>query len=264
MKRSFAPFLLSFALIALVTSPALAKPGSARNLGKKPWPGVHGIASIDDKIYVSAGSTLYVADKNGKFIDLMQGKEHEFGNAEQLTAFKGNIVLVSGTVLYQVDKTGKSDILGRGWRYVGGIAGLEDKLYIASNGTLYMLDKTGSPKALGDSWYHVHGMTELDGKLYIVNNQSLFEVDQDGKATQLDGTWDNVLGMTAAHGKLYIYTFEQKPILHEVDKTGKGTPLLPNGVDGKSGITAITALDGTLYMTVGELADSVFFSVDTK
>lgn len=265
MNRPLASILLALGLATLAAGPALAKPGNTKNLGKKPWPNVHGMAPIDGKIYVSAGSTIYVSDKNGKFTDLFQGKDHEFGNAEQLTVLDGKVYLISGGMLYEVDKTGKVANLGKGWRYDNGMAALDGKLYVVSNDSLYVIDKPGAtPRRLGDTWYNVHGMTELGGKLYIVSNQTLSEVDKDGTTTKLEGTWENVLGITSANGKLYIYTFDKNPVLHEVDRTGKGTALLPTGLDGKSGISAITSVDGTLYMTVAELADSNFFAVETK
>ena len=112
----------------------------------------------------------------------------------------------------------------------------------------------------------VHGMAVLDDRLYIVSNQTLSVVDKTGQAVELAGKWNNVLGLTAANHKLYIFANEPKPLLHEVDTTGKDTPLpLPADWKEGRGIDSITTLDERVYMTIGsDDSTSMLFVVDTQ
>lgn len=266
MNRTLVAGLLLAGLASVLASPAFANRGSYKKLGERPWPNVGPMAALDGRLYFTAGITLYAVDKHGKGGDIYHGKDHEFGKADAMTVVDKKIYLCSGGVLYEVERNQNYRAVNEDWRKVSGMTAVGDKLYIVDNDALYLVDKkTGKGKSLGaEDWYSVRGMTALDGQLYVMNGETLYEVDAQGNKRQLDGRWGNVLGFTSANGKLYIYTYttEGGAVLHEVDKTGKDTVLLPRGLDGK-GIHGMIALDDKIY-AIATGSDAVFYIVDLK
>jgi hypothetical protein len=260
--------VLGIALAGLAAGTALAKPGALRNLGKiEEWPNVHAMAALDGRLYVAAGLTIQSWDKSGRVVDLFGGKSPDWGTLEVMTAFDGKIYGLGGDYsLYAIEKTGKVTALTEGWNQNRGLAAIDGKLYAISERALWEVDKQGKYKKLGEPFEGVNAMTALDGKLYIAQGLELMEVDTAGHRTQLPGTWEPVVGMTSTNGKLYIFTNGSVPTLHEVDKRGTAKAILPSGLDGAAA-SAITALDGTIYMTVNRQMGSsgtTLFALDVK
>lgn len=257
MKNAMTTLLLC---LCLFSSPAPASSDSSQSLGIKDWGRVNSMTALRGRIYVG-GSFLWTVEKNGKAKKLIPNVEG-WGRLAKMTTLGGKIYCVNEETLYEVDPSGKARALTPDWPSVPGMAALNGKLYMVSDEVLYEVEPSnGKHTALskeGD-WYNVDGMAALDGKLYILRRDRLNEVDQSGNARELEGVWNDARGIAVANGKLYISTFVRaKPgddlineaVLDSFDpKTAVRTRVSPfKGWDRGTGVTAIAALDGKLYM----------------
>ncbi|HRY94536.1 MAG TPA: hypothetical protein P5147_13835, partial [Myxococcota bacterium] len=68
--------------------------------------------------------------------------------------------------------------LGGGWDGVGGMVGLDGKLYVISGGKLWATEKDGKYKDLGGGWAKIGGMAALDGKLYVISGGKLWATEK--------------------------------------------------------------------------------------
>lgn len=257
MKTAMTTLLLC---LCLFSNPASANPGKAQNFGVKDWGRVNSMTALGGRIYVG-GSFLRTVEKSGKEKKLTPTVDG-WGRIAEMTTLNGKIYCVSEETLYELDPSGKARALTPEWGNVPGMAALNGKLYIVSAEVLYEVEPSnGKYTALskeGD-WYNVDGVAALDGKLYILRRDRLNEVDQSGNARELEGVWNDARGIAVANGKLYIATsVRAKPgdklinewVLDSFDpKTGERTRISPfKGWDRGTGVDAIAALDGKLYI----------------
>lgn len=275
MKHSIAVMLLC---LCLLPTTGLAKPGASKNFGEKDWSALRGMAALDGKVYVASAVTLWEVDKAGKARDLAPKSEAGWGRTTAITTLGDKLYVINEDVLYEVDPKAKGKVkkLGEDWGSVPAMAGLGGKLYIVASEELYEVDPaSGQYKSLSSDWYNVDGMAALDGKLYILRRDQLEQVDPAGTGKAFEGTYNSPTGMTALGGKLYISASERtthpdaklinEAALYEVDPTGKRTRIaLPKGWDLSSGVTAMTGLDGKLYLSMPGMSRSTFFSLDVK
>ncbi len=248
------------------TPSASAKPGATKQLVKKDWGIPATVTAFRGKLYVSGDVTVYAVDKTGKSQDVYRG-DTSVGTVTHMTVLDDVLYALGGSNLYRVENNGKLTQIGDGYQRAKALAAAYDRLFIVSDEGLWRIAKNGDFRKLEGDWY-VEALTELDGKLYALGtNGELWELDRDGNRTLLSKGFENATRMTSMAGMLYVYTYgDNTSALHEVDKTGKSTVILPGGF-GKdlAGARGITALDGKLYAVTNDSSPkTVVLAVDTK
>jgi hypothetical protein len=262
-------------LIAAAPALALAAPGESKNLGEKDWSAVHAMTALGDKIYVATALHLWEIDKRGNGKGLAVKGAPGWGRTAQVTNLDGKIYAINEEVLYEIEPGGKARNLGDEWFSVPGMTALGGKLYIVADEGLYEVEpSTGKYTKLSDDWYNVDGIVGLDGKLYIIMRDKLHEVDTLGKRKELGEAYNTPLAMATANGKLYVFAYERRDnsgggvinesALFEVDPaTGARKRIkLPKGWSDGTGVSAMTVLDGKLYLSMPGMSSGTFFSLD--
>jgi len=267
--------LTGIALSILFTTPTLAKPGAAKNLGKREWPTMDGMVVVDGKIYFSSGTTLMISDAAGKTHDLYSDKNPDRGGVGKLTVFDGKLFGFRGSSLVKIDpNSGKAVGLNDGWREPEAMAGLDGKLYAVSDGALWETDPSNGKYTKLGEWSNVHGMVALDGKLYAVMNRELLLMDKKANVTKLADNLGDVLGLTGAFGKLYFFSLDDNnatgshdSTLHEFDLATKKDTRIPLPADWhpNAGITGMAILGDKLYLAMSNGGPSItLYTIDVK
>lgn len=263
-------------LLCLLAAPALAAPGEFKDLGEKDWTAVNGMTALGGKLYVASDLHLWEVDKRGNARPLAAKGSPDWGRTTSVTTLDGNLYCINEEILYRVEPSGKVTNLGKEWFSVPGMAALDGKLYIVADEGLYEVEpSTGKYTKLSEDWYNVDGIVALDGKLYIMMRDRLYEVDKLGNRKQLGGEYNTPNGLAVAGGKLYVFAYQRRDnsgggvinesALFEVDTQGTAKRIaLPRGWHDGTGLSAMTALDGKLYLSMPGGSRSQFFSLDVQ
>lgn len=238
--------------------PVQAAAGAGGRVASQDWNGVHGIAAIGDKAYLTTRDGAFEVDAGGKIRPIAKGFV-----SNKIAALDGKLYTVTGDgELFELGVDGSRKSLGKDWMGVPAMAGLDGKLYIIDREVMYLTEKDGTYKELTDDWYNVDGMTSMNGKLYVLCRDEVYEVDKQGRRKQLTNyAFSTPRGLTAANGKLYVTADERTPTkpngvfnessIFEVDASGAVTRLAsPSGWDLTTGAQGLVAIGNSLLIPV--------------
>lgn len=263
---------MAFLGLWLLVAAGHARPGDSRDFGvMRDWNVLNNMVALNGRLYVARTGDLLVVDANGKGTPLPIKGVQRWGRTYKMAVLSGRIYCINEEILYEVEPSGRAKQLSSDWLSVRGMAALSGKLYIVDSEKLYEVEpSTGEYKELSEGWYNVDGVVVLDGKLYILRRDTLNEVDLRGNAKELSVTWNDAK-MVAADGKLYIASYVRtqpgdklinEHILESFEpRSGTRTRLMPpKGWDRGTGVTAMSVLNGRLYL----FQTARFFSLALK